>query len=111
MAISRFLNPEDEDEEEEPPSPEEVLAVINEAVGASGLAPEHEQEEDSYALPPILSLKEAIFYVRDFLAVADEKEKLMDFEDVRALQRIKRKLEAVVVNSRKQNTLDNWLAL
>ena len=35
----------------------------------------------------------------------------MDFKDVRALQRIKRKLKAVVVDSRKQKTLNNWLAL
>ena len=60
---------------------------------------------------PIVSLKEAIHHVKDLLDIADEKANLMDFEDVKALQRIKRKLEAVVVDSREQKTLDNWLAL
>ena len=74
--------------------------------------PEDEDEEELYyALPPIISLKEAIYHVRDLLDIADKKVDLMDFEDVRALQRIKRKLEAVVVDSREQKTLDNWLAL
>ena len=70
-----------------------------------------DKEELYYALPLIISLKEVIYYVRDLLDIADEKVDLMDFEDVRALQRIKRKLEAVVVDSREQKTLDNWLAL
>jgi len=70
-----------------------------------------DDEEMFYALPPIVSLKEAILHVKDLLNIADEKENLMDFEDVRALQRIRRKLESVVVDSREQRTLDTWLAL
>jgi len=58
----------------------------------------------SYA---ITSLKEAIYHMRDLLDIANEKVDLMDFKDMKALQRIKRKLEGVVVNSREQKTLDN----
>jgi len=36
-------------------------------------------------------LKEAIYHVRDLLNITNEKVDLMDFEDVKALQRIKRK--------------------
>jgi len=35
----------------------------------------------------------------------------MNFKDVKALQRIKQKLKAAVVDLCKQKTLDNWLAL
>ena len=42
-------------------------------------------------LPPIMSLKEAIYHVRDLLNITNEKVDLMDFKDVKALQRIKRK--------------------
>jgi len=129
IAINRFLNPEEEEEAVEPPVPEEILAiVVEEVVGTPESTPEsssgqrhgvdnltepedEDEEELYYALPPIISLKEAIYHVRDLLDIADEKVDLMDFEDVRALQRIKRKLEAVVVDSREQKTLDNWLAL
>jgi len=134
-AINRFLSPEEEEEVIEPPVPEEVLAVIvkevvrtPESTPESSFGPESpsgkhhgvadltetedgDEEELYYALPPIVSLKEAIYHVRDLLDIADEKANLMDFEDVKALQRIKRKLEAVVVDSREQKTLDNWLAL
>jgi len=128
MAINRFLNPEEEDAvEQDPPQPEEVLAVVVEEVlgtqhhthtdsmdcdGVNNLTEEEgDDEELFYALPPIVSLKEAILHVKDLLDIADEKEKLMDFDDVKALHRIKRKLEAVVVGSREQKTLDSWLAL
>ena len=130
MAINRFLNPEEEEEAVEAPAPEEILAVVvDEVVGGPELTPDlsptpdndgvanltepdtEDEEECYYALPSIVSLKEAICHVRDLLDIADEKANLMDFEDVRALQRIKRKLEGVVVESREQKTLDNWLAL
>jgi len=129
MAINRFLNPKEEEETVEPPVPEEILdVVVEEVVGTPESTPESssgqrhgvanltetedgDEEELYYTLPPIVSLKEAIHHVRDLLDIADEKANLMDFEDVKALQRIKRKLEAVVVDSREQKTLDNWLAL
>jgi len=38
-----------------------------------------------------MSLKEAIYHVRDLLNITNEKVDLMDFKDVKALQRIKRK--------------------
>jgi hypothetical protein len=49
--------------------------------------------------------------VKDLLDIANEKVNLMDFDDVRALQRIKRKFEAIVLDIREQRTLDNWLEL
>ncbi len=66
-----------------------------------------DKEELFYALPPIISVKKAIHHVKDLLDITDKKENLIDFDDIRALQRIKRKLEAVVIDSREQRTLDN----
>ena len=134
-AINRFLSPKEEKKVIKPPVLKEVLAIIVEEVvrtpkstpkssfspkspsgkhhGVANLTKTEDGDEEElyYALPPIVSLKEAIYHVRDLLDIADEKANLMDFEDVKALQRIKRKLEAVMVDSREQKTLDNWLAL
>jgi len=129
VVINRFLNPEEEEEVVEPPALEEVLAVvvvIEKVLGTPESTPEstpelkayngeasltepntEDDEELYYTLPPIVSLREAICHVKDLLNITDEKVNLMDFDDMRALQRIKRKLEAVVVDSREQSTLDN----
>jgi len=86
MAIRRFLNPEKE---------EEVLAVVvKEVVGADptgNFTPDdhlrvnnltyHDDEDEEelfYTLPPIVSLKEAIFHVKDLLGIADERANLME---------------------------------
>jgi len=108
-AINRFLSPEEEEEVVEPFVLEEVLVIVvkevirtPESTPKSSFGPKSpsskyygvadlietedgDKEELYYALPLIVSLKEAIYYVRDLLDIADEKANLMDFKDVKAL--------------------------
>ena len=65
-------------------------------------------------IKPVIKDKEKTYYILSLiilLNIADQKANLMNFKDVKALQRIKQKLKAAVVDLCKQKTLDNWLAL
>ncbi|KFZ15978.1 hypothetical protein V502_05304 [Pseudogymnoascus sp. VKM F-4520 (FW-2644)] len=108
MSLTSFLNPIEEVEEEEDTTTQEntiLQEVIQEHLGLpSAEAEEEEEEELERPLPTIQEARHALQTLIEYTEGSSGLGKSYS----RALERLTTDIEALVISSRRQSTLDSW---
>ncbi|KFY93786.1 hypothetical protein V498_04259 [Pseudogymnoascus sp. VKM F-4517 (FW-2822)] len=108
MSLTSFLNPIEEIEEEEDMTTYEntiLQEVIQEHLGFPSAEAEAEEEDELER--PLLTIQEAR-HALDTLIEYTEGSNGLGKSYSRALERLTTDIEALVISSRQQTTLDNW---
>ena len=110
MAISNFLNPEEEkdiQDEMEELGPEEVLNEVLEEHLSQGSTQDDDEEEEQQEQPvfTIQSARQALQVLIGFT----EGQDALQAEHLRGLERLESILDALDQNSRIQSRLDGWI--
>ena len=105
MLLTSFLNPIEEVEEEEDTTTQGNMIlqeVIQEHLGL--LTEEEEEEEPEQPLPTLQEARQALQVLVEYTEGLNKLGKSYS----RALERLTTDIEALVISSRQQSTLDSW---
>lgn len=112
MAISNFLNPEEEEEQdleinEHTTDTEEVLQeVLEEHLDIQTTQDEEEQsEQPEQSISTVQDAQQALQVLIEYT----ERQDALSVDHMRALERLEAAIEAIRANSQLQSTLDGWI--
>lgn len=109
MAISNFLNPEEEDKDiqEGEQDAEEILQeVLDEHLGLQSTQDDDEDDEQSER--PVHTVQEAQQALQVLIEYT-EVEDALQADYLRVLERLETAIKAIRINSQTQSTLDRWI--